>query len=57
MHHDCFKNFEDLIFVDDKLPIKTAKIVSLKIFTHTVHRIHFMNYLHVLERCIIKIHY
>ena len=32
MHHDCFKNFEDLIIVDDKLPIKTAKIVSLKIF-------------------------
>ena len=27
MHCDCF---EDLIFVDDKLPAKTAKITSLK---------------------------
>ena len=30
MHCDCFKNFKDLIFVDDKLPAKTAKIMSLK---------------------------
>ena len=27
MHCNCFKNFEDLIFVDDKLPAKTAKIM------------------------------
>ena len=30
MHCDCFKNFKDLIFVDDKLPVKTAKIMSLE---------------------------
>ena len=30
MHCDCFKNYEDLIFVDDKLPAKTAKITSLE---------------------------
>ena len=26
MHCDCFKNFKDLIFVDDKLLVKTVKI-------------------------------
>ena len=30
MHCDRFKNFEDLIFVDDKLSVKTAKITSLE---------------------------
>ena len=30
MHCDCFKKFEDLIYVDDKLPAKTAKITSLE---------------------------
>ena len=30
IHCDCFKKFEDLIFVDDKLPAKTAKITSLE---------------------------
>ena len=30
MHCDCFKKFEDLIFVDDKLPAKTAKIMPLE---------------------------
>ena len=30
MHCDCCKNFEDLIFVDDKLLAKTAKITSLE---------------------------
>ena len=30
MHCDCFKNFEDLIFVDDKLSTKKQrKITSL----------------------------
>ena len=28
MYSDCLKNVEDLIFVDDKLPMKTAKITS-----------------------------
>ena len=27
-HCDCFKNFEDLIFMDDKLLAKTAKVMS-----------------------------
>ena len=30
MHCDCFIKLEDLIFVDDKLSVKTAKIMSLK---------------------------
>ena len=30
MHCDCFIKFEDLIFVYDKLPVKTAKITSLE---------------------------
>ena len=30
MDCDCFKNLEDLIFVDDKLSAKTAKINSLE---------------------------
>ena len=30
MHCDCLKLFEDLIFVDDKLPMKIAKIKSLE---------------------------
>ena len=30
MHCDCFKNFEDLIFEDDKLFAKTVKITSLE---------------------------
>ena len=30
MHCDRFKNFEDLIFMDDKLSAKTAKIMSLE---------------------------
>ena len=32
MHCDCLKNFKDLIFVDDKLPAKTAKITSLYVY-------------------------
>ena len=33
------KNFEDLIFVDDKLPVKTAKITSLENFyVYSIHR-------------------
>ena len=36
MHCDWFKFFESLIFVDDKLPAKTAMLHPLKICTHTV---------------------
>ena len=30
MNCHWFKKFEDLIFVDEKLPVKTAKITSLE---------------------------
>ena len=30
MHCDCIKNFEYLIFVDEKLPAKAAKITFLE---------------------------
>ena len=33
MHCDCF---EDLIFMDDKLPMKTAKITSLKNYSKII---------------------
>ena len=32
MHYECFKKIEDLIFVDDKLLMKAAKLTSLKNF-------------------------
>ena len=30
MYYECLKIFNDSIFVDDKLPTKTAKITSLE---------------------------
>ena len=34
MRCDCLKFFEDSIFMDDKLPMKTAKITSLENCTY-----------------------
>ena len=34
IHFDSFKKFKDLIFVDDKLPAKTAKLCPWKICMH-----------------------
>ena len=36
MHCDCFINFKDFVFVDDKLSAETAIIMSLEICTYTV---------------------
>ena len=30
VYYDCFINFQDLNFVDDKLPVKTVKFTSLE---------------------------
>ena len=40
VYSDCFNNFfEDLIFVDDKLPAKKAKIMSLEnLYEHGIYQ-------------------
>ena len=36
-----FYYFKDLIFVDDKLPVKTPKIISLEnLYQYGIHKIH-----------------